>query len=140
MSEIVRPEVSTKNEYYIDKHRYYELKHFCLQYPSWTEALRNLDGWGSVSVSMVHQPRHDGRRMDQTGRTVEARLAYENYISIVKQAADMTDKFFAPYILTAVTNGFTFDHLRARTNIPCCRKNFYAMYRKFFWMLDKLRG
>ena len=28
----VRPELSKKNKYYISKHRYYELKHLCLQY------------------------------------------------------------------------------------------------------------
>ncbi len=30
----VRPELSKKNRYYISKHRYYELKHLCLQYSS----------------------------------------------------------------------------------------------------------
>lgn len=29
----VRPEVSKKSKYYISRHRYYELKHLCLQYP-----------------------------------------------------------------------------------------------------------
>lgn len=33
MSTLIRPEVSEKNKYWIDKHRHYELKHFCLQYP-----------------------------------------------------------------------------------------------------------
>lgn len=32
MSTTIRPEVSEKNQYWIEKHRYYELKHFCLQY------------------------------------------------------------------------------------------------------------
>ena len=35
MSTTIHPEVSEKNKYWIDKHRYYELKHFCLQYPLW---------------------------------------------------------------------------------------------------------
>lgn len=41
-----RAEVSKRNKYYISKHRYYELKHFCLQYPEWKHALDILDGWG----------------------------------------------------------------------------------------------
>ena len=32
-----RAEVSKKNKYYISKHRYYELKHFCLQYKEWED-------------------------------------------------------------------------------------------------------
>ena len=35
MATVLRPELSKKNKYYIDKHRHYELKHFCLQYPDW---------------------------------------------------------------------------------------------------------
>ena len=35
MATVIRPEISEKSKYYIDKHRYYELKHFCLQYKEW---------------------------------------------------------------------------------------------------------
>ncbi len=37
MATVLRSELSPKNKYYIDKHRYYELKHFCLQYPEWKQ-------------------------------------------------------------------------------------------------------
>lgn len=30
-----RAQLSVKNPCHIPKHRYYELKHFCLQYPDW---------------------------------------------------------------------------------------------------------
>lgn len=33
MGTTLRAELSEKNPYWIEKHRYYELKHFCLQYP-----------------------------------------------------------------------------------------------------------
>lgn len=38
MGNIIRAEVSEKNPYWIEKHRHYELKHFCLQYPIWKKA------------------------------------------------------------------------------------------------------
>lgn len=43
MGTTIRPEISKKNRYWIDKHRYYELKHFCLQYPTWKKAHSSLD-------------------------------------------------------------------------------------------------
>ena len=43
MSRIIRPELSKSNPYYISKHRYYELKHFCLQYYEWKELYLSLD-------------------------------------------------------------------------------------------------
>ena len=139
MSELVKPELSAKNDYHIEKHRYHELKHFCRQYDNWVRSLSYLDGFSAISTSTVRQPTHDGRKTDQTGRTVEIRMIYENNINMVRKAASATDEFFASYLLLGVTNGLSFDHLRARANIPCCRKNYYAMYRKFFWILDKLR-
>ena len=44
MSTTIRPEVSEKNKYWIERHRYYELKHFCLQYYIWKRAYSALDG------------------------------------------------------------------------------------------------
>ena len=44
MGNEMRPELSEKNPYWIGKHRYYELKHFCLQYPIWKKAKNALDG------------------------------------------------------------------------------------------------
>ena len=41
--------LSKKNKYYISKHRYYELKHFCLQYNEWIEELKKLDSQGRRS-------------------------------------------------------------------------------------------
>ena len=62
-----RPELSKKNKYYISKHRYYELKHFCLQYPEWVEkyksAIRYPQGIGNTESSEWNDP---------TGDSVEA--------------------------------------------------------------------
>ena len=43
MGTRIRPELSEKNKYWISKHRYYELKHFCLQYPLWRKAYAALE-------------------------------------------------------------------------------------------------
>ena len=47
MATEIRPELSEKNPYWIGKHRYYELKHFCLQYPIWKKAYNALLGLSS---------------------------------------------------------------------------------------------
>lgn len=52
MSTTIHPELSKKNEYWIEKHRYYELKHFCLQYPIWKEAYQSLDGLEARHVNL----------------------------------------------------------------------------------------
>lgn len=47
MGNIIRAEVSENNPYWIEKHRYYELKHFCLQYPTWKRNYVSLEGLSS---------------------------------------------------------------------------------------------
>ena len=53
MGTTIRPEISKKNRYWIDKHRYYELKHFCLQYPTWKKAHSSLDSGINVTDDVL---------------------------------------------------------------------------------------
>ncbi len=49
MGTDIRPEISRRSRYDISRHRYYELKHFCLQYPEWK------------AESFLAEPLSDGR-------------------------------------------------------------------------------
>ena len=53
MGNIIRAEVSEKNPYWIEKHRHYELKHFCLQYPIWKKAYSSLNGMLSRREALI---------------------------------------------------------------------------------------
>ena len=137
MSTTIRPNVSKKNEYWIDRNRYYELKHFCLQYDSWISALRSIDGYQNFD-QFSERIRSD-RIHSVTETAVLNRDYYENRIRIVKRAANCTDEHLGYYILLAVTNSYNYDYLRLVLEIPCSRGVYYKLYRKFFWILDKLR-
>lgn len=39
-----KPELSKKNPYHLSRHRYYELKHFCFQYPEWKKNIALTSG------------------------------------------------------------------------------------------------
>ena len=39
----VRPQLAQDNPYWISRHRYYELKHFCLQYYFWKSKYNEID-------------------------------------------------------------------------------------------------
>ena len=41
---MIRSELSEKNPYWIERHRYHELKQFCLQYPIWKKTYESIDG------------------------------------------------------------------------------------------------
>lgn len=138
MATTIRPELSKKNEYWIEKHRYYELKHFCLQYPIWKKAYVALDGLSKrpADLAIFSKTRNLG---NPTAKCAEARLFYSDRMDLVERACADTDTELSTYILKAVTEGLSYDYLRTTLDIPCCKDVYYQMYRRFFWILNKLR-
>lgn len=137
MSTKTRPELSKRNRYWIDKHRYYELKHFCLQYPIWKEMLRTLDGYESRSnVIVLGKPRN---RSSKTEDDALRRKYYSERIDMLKSAAKDTDPILGFYILRGVLSEMSYDKLTLRQKIPCSRDKYYELYRRFFWLLSKVR-
>ena len=138
MATTIRPNISGKNQYWIDRHRYYELKHFCLQYPSWN------DKYTSISALAAHpmdkEKLHISDISDTTEKIAAVKMKYGSLIGMVDSAAYETDKDLAYYITKAVTEGLSYETLKLRYNIPCCRDVYYNLYRRFFWILSEKRG
>lgn len=132
----VRPEISKRGRYWIPKHRYYELKHHCLQYPDWKRQLNEIE-YGPRSVIFTDMPKAEGVN-DETGNTAVELARLKLLIANVEQAAHDADAGLDRYILAAVTQGRSYVYLHERMGMPCGRDYFYARYRKFFWLLDKL--
>lgn len=131
----LKPELSGKSKYYISRHRYYELKHFCLQYPEWKRELYSIS---SITSQKYSDRVIDNMPTDRTQMLAEKRELYLRKMSIIEQACIKADPDIYDYILKAVTEGWSFDQLNARERIPCSRDTWYDRYRKFFYILDKL--
>lgn len=138
MTTVIRPEISEKNKYWISKHRHYELKHFCLQYPQWKKEYAALLE-SSVSLSVVERTPSRNLPGDPTARRVAARLYYQEKINLIEKIAKETDEVLYPYILKAVTEELSYTYLKSKLNIPCGRDMYYDRYRKFFWLLSNSR-
>lgn len=138
MGTTIRPELSEKNKYWIEKHRYYELKHFCLQYPLWKKAYAALDGLSGRPVDLAMFAANNSCG-DPTARCAMAKMFYSDRTEMLNRIAGNVDPELASYILKAVTEGISFDHLKARLEIPCCKDTYYDLYRRFFWLLNKER-
>ena len=138
MSTNIRPELSPKNCYWIEKHRYYELKHFCLQYPTWRRKYNSLISYPS-SWSKLVPPTKTNVISDPVTMHIDERLFYADRMDMLERVAKETDEKLARYILKAITEGISYDHMRVRMDIPCCKDTYYDLYRRFFWLLSKER-
>lgn len=139
MSTTIRPEVSEKNQYWIEKHRYYELKHFCLQYPIWRKSYAMLDGFSSSWPKLI-PPSRTNNISDPVAKCAMARLFYSNRMDMVERMAKEADEELYCYILKGVTEGISYDYMRVKFSIPCCKDTYYNLYRRFFWLLSQERG
>ncbi len=138
MSTDIRPEVSINHKYWVDRHRFYELRHFCLQYKQWQEALSSVSSLGVKLYDQMYVPQSKVFS-DPTAKTAEERLFFLDRIEMVEKTAKMADEDLAPYIIKAVSEGYSYDGLKARFDIPASKDTYYDRYRKFFWLLSKMR-
>lgn len=135
MATVIRSEISKHNKYWIDRNRYYELKHFCMQYPIWKKIVNSIDGYASSGDIHV-----DGSfKKDPVEKAAIKRDRYIENIDLVENCAALTDPVIGKYILTGIVEACSYEVLKTRFNIPCCKDIYYELYRKFFWILNEFR-
>ena len=139
MATVIRPELSVKNKYWIDKHRHYELKHFCLQYPNWKKEYE-IYSHPSISSSVGDGMPGTDTPSDPTARYAVNKAFYQERIELVERIALEADKYLYKYIIKAVTEELSYTYLKTKLNIPCGKDMYYDRYRRFFWLLNKARN
>jgi hypothetical protein len=130
----IKTEISKKNPYWISKHRYLQLVHYCLQYSEWKDQLNSFTAISAVNMDGMPRGTGTGRSLENTALMMAALSAK---IERVESAAREADPVLAPYLIRAVTRtGVGYDYLRQVMRIPCGRRQYYNLRRKFFWILS----
>ena len=68
-----------------------------------------------------------------------SKIYYRDRIELVNRVAVLTSEELSKYILIGVTEGLSYEQIKARLDIPCCKDVYYELYRRFFWILDRAR-
>lgn len=132
MSTVIRPEVSKRNQYYISRHRYYELKHFCLQYPEFKKIYNDL--CEKIPGGIIHITNDQSIKFD---KDIEVRQRYLDKMTLIEDTCKAVDPVIGPYLLKGITEGLPYTYFKMRENIPCGKDYYYDLYRKVFWLLDR---
>ena len=139
MATVLRAQLSTKNKYWIDKHRYYELKHFCLQYPLWKQSYAEITD-STIPLSMVGGMATSNLPGDPTGKRAMLKTFYSEKIKLIEDCAKEADPYLYEYIIKAVTEELSYTYLKTKMDIPCGKDMYYDRYRRFFWLLSESRN
>lgn len=99
-----------KTEFTLSKHRFYELKHFCLQYPEWKRLYSDLDGWNGKG--------------DTTSRDGIKRGDIKTYLDLIELCAGL------------VGNDILYFVTESGIKLPSDK---VYDYRRFFWELSRRR-
>lgn len=138
MATMLRAELSQKNKYWISKHRYYELKHFCLQYPDWKKAYLELYDT-RLPLSIIEASPTHNLHSDPTAQRALTNVYYSDLIKLIEKTALEADPCLHSYIIKGVTEEKSYTYLKTVLGIPCGKDMYYNRYRKFFWLLSKSR-
>ena len=132
--------LSTKNPYYLTKHRFYEVYHYAMQYQEWKDEYRTAE-------QTMRGIAYDGVKVKSSGsgdalERVAIRLTeLSEKIEMLEAVARETDKDLAEYILRGVTDEqVTYNYLSMVLHIPCSRNTYYSLRRKFYWLLSERLG
>jgi hypothetical protein len=138
VSDKQRPELSMRSPYYIGKHRYYELVHFCRQYALWRRELALLDGFKPQNWEISP----GSYLADPTATEGEKRAMLSRKIDQVHKAAKQAteNEELRRILLEGVVTGIGFPQLKARHAAAWLGKDtYYEAYRRFFWELNRIR-
>ena len=113
-----------KTEYSLSKHRFYELKHFCLQYPEWERLYSQLDGWPGASN------KNEG---DTTSRDGIRRADLARNMVLIRDICHTVCGKYEQQMFQLVT-------AELRPNLAWDQKDFWYYHQKFFWELSRRRG
>lgn len=130
-------ELSKKSKYWLPRHRYYELLHFCRQYADWKLEYEDIDiPSADPSVERVQVSKDADAVLKQAMR----RADLASRIDIYTMALNKIEDELKNYIFLATTKGYSYEFMDSRYGMPCCRNTFYDRYRKFFYELNLVRG
>ena len=139
------------DEWGISWEEYKELTYFCLQYEQKKRdaaALLTLR-LSTPQPAIYHKggqeygtflPRGGGRVSDPVAATAAKRERLLNDVQMIEHAARVAGEDLATYLLRAVTTRGGVQSVFAGERPPCGERQFYAMRRKFYWVLREMRA
>lgn len=119
-------------KYHIDDDYYQELFYFCKRYQSRLDEINSLRGLTAANMDGMPKGSMVASQTETKAIRID-KLSKEN--ELIEQAAIQADPYIYQYIIKNVTEGTSYEYLRA----PCGRRQFYEKRRLFYKILSEKR-
>ncbi len=130
-------DLKLSKEYSISRHRYRELKEFCLQYEEKKSELNQIYTSSSISPEVAVMGGIPGKPTEQKAmRALQLTKEIELIDNCIKEACG-EEVGLIKFLRKSVLSDYKFYELG---DLPCGRNQFYLYRRKFFFLLDKTKN
>jgi hypothetical protein len=109
-----------------------------MQYPIWEKTYEAMNGLlgRPADLTSFGKMKHISNPTERVGIM---KAYYSERMDMIRKAAEKANGDLAEYIVRGVTEGLSYDVLKIKMDIPCCKDVYYESYRRFFWILNKMR-
>lgn len=135
MSKYRVPAPNKKNMYYIPKEDYLTAVHYALRYPLWLAELN--DARDTSTAIRYDKDKVQTSPSDDTILNAAVRASeISEKVSLINNTICLCADGMDIYLRMGVCYGLTFEQLKTK-GIPCERKKYYQIRRKFYYELSK---
>lgn len=128
----------TWDDYGISRHRYAELKAFCLQY----DEKKSKISRGIGAMNYDGMPKGNFKTNPLEDKAIR-NVTYQKDCEMIEQAAIAASTDISQYIIKSVTNDLPYQYIEYDEKlgrIPVGKTDFYALRRLFYHFLDNLKN
>lgn len=127
--------VLKKSEWKLSKHEFYTAYHYALQYNDWKSEAASITFMTAIPIDDMPHGTNVG---NPTEAKAMRRAALTGKMSVIESLARTAGGDIYKWLLLGVTNeGYSYNYLRERLNIPCGKDFYYDRRRKFYYLLNK---
>lgn len=119
------------NKFYLPKHEYNMVVHFCMNYGEYKRQLAELDGKKAFVLDGMP---HGTGVSDPTAEIAERRQRLQSKIDLIEATIRQVDAPLYDYLLLGITTDASYSYLRD-LGIPCGKDYYIKRYREVYYRI-----
>ena len=126
---------SKNSKYYLPKHTYLHVLHWCLQYKDWAAELSVLPD-SSKAITYDNERVQTSNSSDPTQDTAVSRAEISEKMKILETTIREVDEGIYEYLLLAIGYGFTEYQLKEK-KMPCGHRYFSERRQQVYYLMSR---
>lgn len=131
----IRPKLKNNREYDLTVHEFYMAYHYALQYNEWKSKVNDIASIDTPDPENADMPK--AHNISDTTFSKAVRISeYRDKMRMIEELVREVAPDIYTWLFKAVTtDNCSYENLRVYMDLPCGKNYYYAMRRKFYFLL-----